>query len=68
MEFSYHSTHLTSPDFISIEIECALIDRSHGKLGRFTVHNPVHIIAATNHSALRSDEMTSVEMRSDEVR
>jgi len=62
-EFSHHSSHLTTSDFTSTATQCTLIDRSQGKLCRFTVHDLVHIMAATNHSALSSDKMRSDEER-----
>jgi len=59
------SRHLTSSDLISPDLrtECAVIGRSHGKLGRFTSHTTHSAVAATDHGALGSDEIRSAEVR-----
>jgi len=44
-----------------------MIARSHGELRRFMVHDQF-AVAATNHSALGSDKMRSVEVRSGLIR
>jgi len=56
---SYYQSHLTSPDLISAYI--ILSELNLCEATQFAV-------AAINHSALSSDEMRSVVMRSDEVR
>jgi len=42
--FTYHS-RLASPHRISTDLISSVIGRSHGKLGRFTEHDPVQFSA-----------------------
>ena len=64
--------NLISPDLILSELQCAVIDRSHGKFVTLALQRTTQFsTTATNHSTVISDEIRSVEirfMRSDEVR
>jgi len=73
MDCSYHSSYLTSPDLISTDVISSeqsaswLVAATENWVVR-CVATQFAAVAATNRSALSSDEMRSVDMKSDEVR